>query len=1626
MITVRGINGDILTHFDNNVPEGNPYFEPVMIDDMESLVSSFSFSVPLELEDSKYLVGLNQVLAKDREGDLRLFIITDTYEEWTTDGGNVVVNCEDISISEMNDIIVSPFESLNFNDTLTKTFKNSGWRFVYGANWKDVDNTTMVVEDYTNMRSVLATIAETYDCQFKFLAQENQYGEITRIVEVYKTRGNDTGKYFYYDRDLQGIQRDIQHSNIKTAIHVTFTGYDDKSHTLENWAPVNPDQDFRKDFSSPLIINRVASEEFDDGSSYRIMPYKAEAVGDRELVYREAVKELKKYAEPIYTYSVDVLLLQNMVGWEGEEVSLGDTVWMKERVGNRELGIEARVTAYEYHEDDPSKDVVTFSNFREIDTTDAPELAEKIYIAWANSSDGTIDFSTTDSANKAYMGVYTSTSRTQSTDPSAYAWTRTKGEDGQSAPTLTLNTSQQVMKFKANDTPDGNQTITFTAIRQNSLSDVTWAAIPFIGDTAQSPIQLSGSGDTRTLSSSNWNASWNRVQVTVTMDSLSDIQTIVKVSDGAEGAEGTAITGFVTNESTTFGASSTGSVGDYTPGNGRFIVYDGTTEVTSGVTFAKVSNTDINLVIGRSNGQYSVGNMTKDQATAVVTATYKGITITKSLSFSKSREGNSGLNGDGQLVFNNLFERYPDTTLNTDGNRETLGWSFPGVSNTFITMLDPETDAPVHRIARIGGNTSATKYFYTKNIPVVAGTTVTFKGQVRTNYTPTSPVFSVPVLRFFSPTSNPADNAQSTTVNGTGYINGRTDGTVQVGNAIGASNVTFNLAPLVAGEWSTFEIKVVIPEGVAYVKFLTYNSNTDPTAFHDYRMITAVASQKGDQGAPGLPGDQGIPGEPGEDGKTSYVHIAYADDAQGNGFSQNPDGKDFIGIYTDFTEADSSDPSKYLWQETKGIPGDQGVPGAPGEDGRTPYFHTAWANSKDGTVDFSTTDATDKAYLGSYSDFTAQDSTDPSRYTWTELVGALEVDGINYALESRYENLPVQGGSGNYRRKHIQLSETLTTGTKVQFSAKWTNVSGTAPTRISAVMWNEANLQASPIVTQAVTGTTGTISGTFTLTNDAHYLYIYMGEYAVADANVLQFEYIVVNKGDKLNGWAPSPKDKVELNNWLFNSTWNLGGWGWGNNNTSGNPSGQYEILPSEPNKPNSKILHGLPLTATTQQLRSFQYRPVRAGDLVHISFEFRENELGNTVGNPFLNIRNFPEPDTSNAQANSLEYWYYRRSDTPDPTRVWNTWTRFETYCRITQNGYLSVQPYDGSNTGTHETWYREIMVTVGGSLQGDWRPSQEDSQFQFDENANETASIPRIYTQSTAPIENVKNGDTWFKMSNNIVLGVYVYGNGQWNEQAYDSNVIATNIIGKTITGSELNGNTINGTVITGSEFTNIFTNVTSRLNVVADGQTTIKDGSMSAGATYYLTDSSGNRLYKFANNESYLTKGSLEVRQQLFDEDEIQTSSSTAGLSGGLLQLNLQDSTGSYNGTLDAKLLESISSVKTTTVNVPATSNYDANSFTLRRFGQMVVVNFNFKTITNNGWVVLATIPQGYRPIALQMAETVVTSTTYRGNFATIYTNGSYQFAYLPSVWASGVTSDTYHGSMTYFTNDAWGLA
>lgn len=152
----------------------------------------------------------------------------------------------------------------------------------------------------------------------------------------------------------------------------------------------------------------------------------------------------------------------------------------------------------------------------------------------------------------------------------------------------------------------------------------------------------------------------------------------------------------------------------------------------------------------------------------------------------------------------------------------------------------------------------------------------------------------------------------------------------------------------------------------------------------------------------------GEKGNTGANGQTSHVHFAFADNATGGGFSLTTP-KAYMGWYADFNEAASTDPTKYRWSKWKG---DQGLPGKPGTDGKTSYFHMAYADSADGRTGFSFKES-GQQYQGYYTDFTQTSSTDPNNYTWMDRRAGVEVGSKNLLRKTAInaENLKLFGKS---------------------------------------------------------------------------------------------------------------------------------------------------------------------------------------------------------------------------------------------------------------------------------------------------------------------------------------------------------------------------------------------------------------------------------------------------------------------------------------------------------------------------------------------------------------------------------------------------------------------------------------
>lgn len=229
---------------------------------------------------------------------------------------------------------------------------------------------------------------------------------------------------------------------------------------------------------------------------------------------------------------------------------------------------------------------------------------------------------------------------------------------------------------------------------------------------------------------------------------------------------------------------------------------------------------------------------------------------------------------------------------------------------------------------------------------------------------------------------------------------------------------------------------------------------------------------------------EGVPGKPGDDGKTYYTWVRYADDASGNGMSDSPNGKYYIGFaYNKEVPTESSNPTDYQWSKYKGDDGQDGV----GIESITKYY---LASEKSTGITTSTYGWTT----------TMQSMTETNKYLWS-------YDKIYYTNEKTVNTTPViigvHGQNGSDGTSGIIISQTAPENPKV--GQLWQTASGEPIKRWDGSKWviyyiSVENLNVETL--SAIAANLGTVTAGLIKSLDGHFfIQVNTGEIYSEDEN---------------------------------------------------------------------------------------------------------------------------------------------------------------------------------------------------------------------------------------------------------------------------------------------------------------------------------------------------------------------------------------------------------------------------------------------------------------------------------------------------------------------------------------------
>lgn len=234
---------------------------------------------------------------------------------------------------------------------------------------------------------------------------------------------------------------------------------------------------------------------------------------------------------------------------------------------------------------------------------------------------------------------------------------------------------------------------------------------------------------------------------------------------------------------------------------------------------------------------------------------------------------------------------------------------------------------------------------------------------------------------------------------------------------ISSDGVTEAPVPVFKGKWKSgtyWYYDEVTHNGSTWICIESTTTQEPSDSSTDWLKYTSKGEQ-GPQGATGPQGERGPTGSQGIPGTSSYFHVKYSANSNGNPMTDTPNT--YIGTAVTTSPTAPTSYESYTWSRFKGAQGErgeQGIPGIDGENGQTSYLHIKY--SDDGKTFTANNGETPGVYMGVYVDFVQADSNVFADYTWSKIKGEAGKDGkgvqsvdVLYYLSSSSTSL--SGGS---------------------------------------------------------------------------------------------------------------------------------------------------------------------------------------------------------------------------------------------------------------------------------------------------------------------------------------------------------------------------------------------------------------------------------------------------------------------------------------------------------------------------------------------------------------------------------------------------------------------------------------
>ncbi|MEW4192223.1 prophage endopeptidase tail family protein [Bacillus altitudinis] len=337
-----------------------------------NLGSSFSFIADASHPDARYLFEENQVVFRDKDGELRAFVIKELDD--TDDGAelNTLVTCE-AAMMELAETIIKERrpKDRTAQEVLDQVFERTRWTAEVTAEL-GINSTS-----FYKMTALecLSDVLNKWGGEFKDVVEFDGNTITKRTIKVLSRRGKDSGKRFEIDKDTESIRRTVI-SYPKTALYgygASLQTTDDDGEETGGYSRFIDfaDVEWKKSNGDP--VDKPKGQEW-VGDPALLQKYGRLKHG--ELIHREDIfsdediedpEELLKvtYNHLItvasiteVNYELSVKLLEGVEGHEHEHADLGDTTIAIDRNFAIPIETSQRIISMEYDITDPENTCV--------------------------------------------------------------------------------------------------------------------------------------------------------------------------------------------------------------------------------------------------------------------------------------------------------------------------------------------------------------------------------------------------------------------------------------------------------------------------------------------------------------------------------------------------------------------------------------------------------------------------------------------------------------------------------------------------------------------------------------------------------------------------------------------------------------------------------------------------------------------------------------------------------------------------------------------------------------------------------------------------------------------------------------------------------------------------------------------------------------------------------------------------------------------------------------------------------------------------------------------------------------------------------------------------------------------